>query len=82
VRARLGVTYIPPDPAKSFCGAPIIVGGQASGVMVAISCAQEFAFELQDLEVMKTGGGQVSVAGGERPALPGRKRRSRPNWRS
>src|SRR5882724_5092297 len=62
VRARLGVTYIPPDPAESFCGAPIIVGGHASGVMVAISCAQEFAFELQDLEVMKTAAAQVSVA--------------------
>jgi GAF domain-containing protein len=62
VRARLGVTYIPPEPAKSFCGAPIFVGGQASGVMVAISCTQEFAFELRDLEVMKTAAAQVSVA--------------------
>jgi len=33
------------------------LGGQASGVRVAISCAQEFAFELRGPGVMKTGGG-------------------------
>jgi len=77
VRARLGVTYIPPDPAKSFCGAPIIVGGHASGVMVAISCAQEFAFELQDLEVMKTAAAQVSVAVENARLFQEEKRRSR-----
>jgi diguanylate cyclase (GGDEF)-like protein len=61
-RERLGVTYIPPRPALSLCGAPIFVGGQAAGVMVAMSCTQEFAFEQRDLEVMKTAAGQVSVA--------------------
>lgn len=77
VRARLGVTYVPPDPARSFCGAPVIVGGQASGVMVAISCAQEFAFELQDLEVMKTAAAQVSVAVENARLFQEEKRRSR-----
>ncbi len=76
-RARLGVTYIPPEPAKSFCGAPIFVGGQASGVMVAISCVQEFAFELRDLEVMKTAAAQVSVAVENARLFAEEKRRSR-----
>ena len=61
-RQRLGVTYIPPRPALSFCGAPIFVAGRAAGVMVAMSSEREFAFELRDLEVMKTAAGQVSVA--------------------
>ena len=61
-RARLGVTYIPPRPALSFCGAPIFVAGHVAGVMVAMSCTREFAFDQRDLEVMKTAAGQVSVA--------------------
>ncbi len=61
-RTRLGVTYIPAHPALSFCGAPIFVAGHAAGVMVAMSCTREFAFELRDLEVMKTAAAQVSVA--------------------
>jgi diguanylate cyclase (GGDEF)-like protein len=61
-RQRLGVTYIPPAPALSFCGAPIFVAGKAAGVMVAMSTSHEFAFEQRDLEVMKTAAGQVSVA--------------------
>jgi diguanylate cyclase (GGDEF)-like protein len=61
-RQRLGVTYIPSRPALSFCGAPIFVAGRAAGVMVAMSCEREFAFEQRDLEVMKTAAGQVSVA--------------------
>jgi len=43
----LGVTYIRRIPRSRFAARQSIVGGQASGVMVAISCAQEFAFELQ-----------------------------------
>src|SRR5258706_5399026 len=49
VRARLGVTYIPPEPARSFCGAPIFVAGHAGGVMGAISCSREFALGLRVL---------------------------------
>ncbi len=62
VRQRLGVTFVPAHPARSFCGAPIFVAGHAAGVMVAMSLTEEFAFEQRDLEVMKTAAAQVSVA--------------------
>ena len=58
---RLGVTLIQ-GPAKSFCGAPILVNGKATGVMSATSISREYVFEQRDLEVLKTAAGQVSVA--------------------
>ena len=61
-RERLGVTLVPPRPAKSFCGAPILVNGKATGVMTAVSMNREYVFEQRDLEVLKTAAGQVSVA--------------------
>ncbi len=61
-RARLGLTYVPPKPAKSLCIAPILLGGKPAGVMAARSTEREFAFEQRDLEVMQTAAGQVSVA--------------------
>jgi diguanylate cyclase (GGDEF)-like protein len=61
-RERLGVSFIPHRPAKSFCGAPILVNGKATGVMAAMSTAHEYIFEQRDLEVLKTAAGQVSVA--------------------
>ena len=61
-RERLGVTFTPRRPAKSFCGAPILVNGRATGVMAAMSTAREYIFEPRDLDVLKTAAGQVSVA--------------------
>jgi diguanylate cyclase (GGDEF)-like protein len=61
-RERMGVTYIPPEPAKSYCGAPIFLAGKAAGVMAALSMTREYAFEPRDLEVMQTAAGQLSVA--------------------
>src|SRR6266853_1211683 len=61
-RERLGVSYVPPRPAKSFCGAPILLGGRPAGVMAAMNTEREYAFEERDLEVMQTAAGQVSVA--------------------
>lgn len=61
-RERLGVTFVPRRPAKSFCGAPILVNGRATGVMAAMSTTREYAFEQRDLDVLKTAAGQVSVA--------------------
>ncbi|HEX6802381.1 MAG TPA: diguanylate cyclase [Terriglobales bacterium] len=61
-RERLGVTFVPKRPAKSFCGAPILVNGKATGVMSAMSTTREYAFEQRDLDVLKTAAGQVSVA--------------------
>jgi diguanylate cyclase (GGDEF)-like protein len=61
-RERLGTTFIPPTPAKSFRGAPILLGGRPSGVMGARSTEREYVFEQRDLEVMQTAASQVSVA--------------------
>lgn len=61
-RERLGVTFVPKRPAKSFCGAPILVNGKATGVMAAMSITREYIFEQRDLDVLKTAAGQVSVA--------------------
>ena len=61
-RERLGVTFVPRRAAKSFCGAPILVNGRATGVIVAMSTEREYAFEQRDLDVLKTAAGQVSVA--------------------
>src|SRR5438874_1638422 len=61
-RERLGVSFIPRRPAKSFCGAPILVNGKATGVMAAMSTTREYIFEQRDLDVLKTAAGQVSVA--------------------
>jgi diguanylate cyclase (GGDEF)-like protein len=61
-RERLGVTFLPPRPAKSFCGAPILLGGRPAGVMAAMNTEREYVFEPRDLEVMQTAAGQVSVA--------------------
>ncbi|HET8824095.1 MAG TPA: diguanylate cyclase [Terriglobales bacterium] len=61
-RERLGVTFMPSRPAKSFCGVPILINGKASGVMVALSTEREHVFQQRDLDVLKTAAGQVSVA--------------------
>ena len=61
-RERLGTTFIPVNPAKCFCAAPILLGGKPSGVMAARSTEREHMFEERDLEVMQTAAGQVSVA--------------------
>src|SRR5439155_4371356 len=53
-RERLGVTFVPERPAKSFCGAPILVNGRAAGVIAAMSTSHEYVFEQRDLEVLKT----------------------------
>jgi diguanylate cyclase (GGDEF)-like protein len=61
-RERLGVTFVPRRPAKSFCGAPILINGKATGIMAAMSTSREYVFEQRDLDVLKTAAGQVSVA--------------------
>jgi diguanylate cyclase (GGDEF)-like protein len=61
-RERLGVTFVSRRPAKSFCGAPILVNGKATGVMAAMSVTREYVFEQRDLDVLRTAAGQVSVA--------------------
>ena len=62
VRTKLGVDFVPPRPAKSFCAVPILLGGKPAGVMGALSIDREHVFEARDLEVMKTAAGQLGVA--------------------
>jgi len=61
-RERLGASQVGGQPAKCFCGAPILLGGKPAGVMVAMSTEREYVFQQRDLEVMQTAAGQVSVA--------------------
>ncbi|MGA9902352.1 MAG: diguanylate cyclase [Terriglobales bacterium] len=62
VRAKLGVDFVPPRPARSFCGVPIFLGGKPAGVMAALSTGRELLFQARDLEVMQTAAGQLGVA--------------------
>jgi len=61
-RERLGTTFVPPNPAKCFCGAPILLAGKPAGVMAALSTEREYVYEQRDMEVLQTAAGQVSVA--------------------
>jgi diguanylate cyclase (GGDEF)-like protein len=62
VRAQLGVDFVPQQPARSFCGVPIFLGGEPAGVMAALSTQRESQFQKRDLEVMQTAAGQLGVA--------------------
>ncbi|HMD17273.1 MAG TPA: diguanylate cyclase [Terriglobales bacterium] len=62
VRSKLGVDFVPPRPARSFCAVPILLGGKPAGVMAALSTERELQFVARDLEVMQTVAGQLGVA--------------------
>jgi diguanylate cyclase (GGDEF)-like protein len=62
MRKKLGVDLVPAEPARSFCGVPIFLGGKAAGVMAALSTERESQFLARDLEVMQTVAGQLGVA--------------------
>jgi diguanylate cyclase (GGDEF)-like protein len=62
VRTKLGVDFVPPSPARSFCAVPIFLGGKPAGVMAALSTEREAQFLSRDLEVMQTAAGQLGVA--------------------
>lgn len=62
MRAKLGVDFIPPRPARSICAVPILLGGKPAGVMAALSTEREYQFQERDLAVMQTAAGQLGVA--------------------
>jgi diguanylate cyclase (GGDEF)-like protein len=62
IRSKLGVDFVPPRPARSFCAVPILLGGKPAGVMAALSTERESQFQSRDLEVMQTVAGQLGVA--------------------
>lgn len=76
-RERLGTTFIPPNPSKCYCAAPIMLGDRPAGVMAACSANREYLFEQRDLEVMQTAAGQVSVAVENARLFADEQRRSR-----
>jgi diguanylate cyclase (GGDEF)-like protein len=76
-RARLGVSFSPPHPAKCLCAAPILLGNKPAGAMVAMSTEREFVFEQRDLDVLVTAAGQVSVAVENARLFADEQRRSR-----
>src|SRR5579859_1885008 len=53
MRSKLGVDFVPPRPARSFCAVPILLGGKPAGVMAALSTEREAQFQPRDLEVMQ-----------------------------
>ena len=60
-RQRLGC--VPTGrPAKSMAAVPIVMYGQARGMMAVVHYEREFAFSGRDLEVLSTAAGQVAVA--------------------
>jgi diguanylate cyclase (GGDEF)-like protein len=62
VRSKLGVNFVPAQPARSFCAVPIFLGGKPAGVMAALSPTRELQFQPRDLEVMQTVARQLGVA--------------------
>ncbi len=62
VRARLGLTYNPDIPAKSYCAVPIFSNNRSIGMMAAMNFDREFVYEQRDVELLQTAAGQVAVA--------------------
>jgi diguanylate cyclase (GGDEF)-like protein len=61
-RARLGITYVPERPAKSYVAVPICVNNRAVGMMAAMNFDREFVYDDRDVELLQTAAGQVAVA--------------------
>ena len=62
VRHKIGATFVPGRPAKSFCGVPILMNGKSVGIMAALNYQQEFVYSERDVELLQTAAGQVAVA--------------------
>jgi diguanylate cyclase (GGDEF)-like protein len=57
---QLGIDEAPPG-AKSFCGVPLFMGGEAVGVMAAM-CDRENAYDQRDVELLRTVGTQLAIS--------------------
>lgn len=62
MRQRIGATFVPGRPAKSFCGVPIFMQGKSIGIMAALNYENEFVYGERDVELLQTAAGQVAVA--------------------
>lgn len=61
-RQRIGATFVPGRPAKSFCGVPIFMQGKSVGIMAALNYEKEGVYTARDVELLQTAAGQVAVA--------------------
>ena len=61
-RLRLGITFQPERPAKSYCAVPIFSNNRTIGMMAAMNFEREYVYEKRDLELLQTAAGQFSVA--------------------
>jgi diguanylate cyclase (GGDEF)-like protein len=61
-RQRIGATFVPGRPAKSFCGVPIFMQGRSIGIMAAVNYEKENVYSERDVELLQTAAGQVAVA--------------------
>ena len=62
VRARLGLTYVPEVPARSYCAVPIFMNNRSMGVLATMNFDRDFVYEQRDLDLLQTAAGQVAVA--------------------
>ena len=76
-RAKLGVTFMPERPAKSYCAVPICSNNHPVGMMAAMNFDREFVYEQRDLELLQTAAGQVAVAIENARLFADQQRRSR-----
>jgi diguanylate cyclase (GGDEF)-like protein len=62
LRQRIGATFVPGRPARSFCGVPIFMQGKSVGIMAALNYEMEGVYSERDVELLQTAAGQVAVA--------------------
>ncbi|HET9697576.1 MAG TPA: diguanylate cyclase [Terriglobales bacterium] len=62
MRQRIGATFVPGRPAKSFCGVPIFMQGKSVGIMAALNYERDHVYTERDVELLQTASGQVAVA--------------------
>ncbi len=62
VRQKIGATFVPGRPARSFCGVPIFMQGKSIGIMAALNYDKDAVYTERDVEMLQTAAGQVAVA--------------------